>query len=180
MNRSAALKLLGISPERAKLLRVRDFDFGDLHLVYRALSPLDFLGAGTRTDPFQHPINPYRDAQELLATPKETPVDIVEMTEKLRKMYRCVFLKAILWPRITDQPESTGLCVDDLFVDMDAAHQLYAAILDNSLKKKSPSTSFLARLKNWILSLGGTAKGHVTWPDSRNPTQPTLVTSSTS
>jgi len=162
MRLKAILKQLGISKERAKLLRISTIKLNGVTFVYKALAPLDFMNYGRSTDAFAHPVAPYKEStqyftdQQMKKKAEEQnlsdPNVVQKIHEDIRKQYEPIFLKAVLWPLISAKEEDDKVYVGDLFVDtdMNLVTKLYAAIINNSVKKKISLMSWVQSVVRWI------------------------------
>ena len=158
MRLKAILKQLGISKERTKLLKISTIKLNGVLFVYKALYPLDFMNYGRSTDAFAHPVAPYKESTEYFGDKQaekkaqeqdlSDPDVVNKLHSDIRKQYEPIFLKAVLWPVLSSKDGKDKVCVDDLFIDQDMnlAIKLYAAIIGNSVKKKT-------RLMSWVQSV---------------------------
>jgi len=172
MRLKAILEQLGISKERAKLLRISTIKLNGVTFVYKALAPLDFMNFGRSTDPFAHPVAPYKESTEYFADQQakkkageqdlSDPNVVKKIHEDIRKQYEPIFLKAVLWPLISAKEDKDKVYVGDLFVDPDMGlvTKLYAAIINNSVKKK---TSLISWVQS-VVRLTSLRRGTVAYP----------------
>lgn len=57
--------------------------------------------------------------------------------DKVKKVYRDVFLSSVIWPKLSASPDKEGQFVDDLFDDWQLCHDLYSEIMQFTNKKKA-------------------------------------------
>jgi len=60
--------------------------------------------------------------------------------DKVKKVYKEIFLATVLEPKLTDDRSTEGQYIDDLFGDWDLCHELYNQIMIYSNKKKTIDT----------------------------------------
>jgi len=135
-----------MNKDREKLLEVSTIKIKGVKFKIRAVSAQDFVGVSG------NPFNPYRNARSRQGDDKEQkdfeaklqdPSKIEEVVEEMKKAYVPIFLKAVISPKLD---EKGGVTVDDLFVDIRVAVELYHAITSLNLKKNNFITSLWRRL----------------------------------
>ena len=152
-------KKLGLSDERATLLSLESFNFAGVVFWFKALNPLDFIDSKTQA------FVPYRAGTDIQADmiaqnkAKEIKAEDTEairkMQEDLRSVQTKIFMKAILYPALSEKEEEGKVFVDDLFAHPQECNDLWMAIMLNSVKKKTPFMYRLTKLWRWIFSPSG-------------------------
>ena len=144
LGRARVLREIGLTGERAKLLRCRWVSIRGVVFLVRAVTPQDFLGLA------EHPVAPWRqakdragdkEAERRLQDEVKDPVKAQDLVEKLTRPMRNLMLKGVLYPRLSDKEEPGTVCVDDLFTDPSIVNRLIdevaKATLGVSAQKKS-------------------------------------------
>ena len=165
MRLAAILKLRGLSPERARLLKVEKLTLNGVDFLIRALTPLDFLGynhhAFASFAPAEHKISDGLSQKKAEAEFLNGQNDMDNLRKKMASIYKPIFMRAVLWPRIHETEDSSGICVDDLVADAELASTLYRRIFEISVKKKNGATSWKSRLWSWMFWRKGMGAGRV-------------------
>ncbi len=149
------LRSLGISKERAKLLSIKVVKARGIKFIIRRLNPIDY--ANLKFEPFmsvrgsdQFVSDKEREAQ--VAKDLQNPEKLGQVLEGVKKQYRPVLTKGIIWPKVTEKEIDGAVFVDDFFneADLETATKLYGAIMELSSKKKSLFTFTRLKLSDMI------------------------------
>jgi hypothetical protein len=71
--------------------------------------------------------------------------DAVKLLEKIKPIYRDIFLAGVVHPKLVAKKGEPGQLVDDLFDDWDICHDLYEQIMTFTNKKKTKRPTSLNR-----------------------------------
>ena len=136
----------GIPRARVRLLRAFAVRVRGAWLLLRPVSPQDFLGEE------MHPFMPYREAKDFVgdkaaqaATERDSadPVRAAAVLGNIRKAYRPLLMKAVLWPPVSEKERPGAILIDDLLDDLDVANKIVEKVAEATLGKAvRPGTSW--------------------------------------